>query len=111
MGLFRAGHDFANFLVAAEDGAEGNEVALGGLGDDGGQRRLADAGRAPEDDGAELVVFNGAAERFARAEDMLLADVVIEGVGAEAFGKRTPGRVRCRVAEQAHGRFRWRRAS
>jgi hypothetical protein len=54
-------------------------VALGGVSDDHGQGGLARAGRAPQDDGGKQPVgFDGAAQELAGAEDVFLADVLVQ---------------------------------
>ena len=60
-------HHVADFLDAGHHGAEGHEARLGRVGDDARQRRLAGAGRAPEDDRLQQVALDGLAERFAWA--------------------------------------------
>ena len=57
-------------------------------GDDAGERGFAGAGRAPENDGAEFVALDLAAQGLAGAEDVLLADVIFEALGAHALGQR-----------------------
>jgi len=107
-----SGHHRLDFLDAAEDGAEGNELRSGVIaGDELGQRRLAGAGRSPEDDRGEFIALDLAAQRLLRPENMLLPDEVLEALpGAYA----QPGGA-CRVfrvclltrrggVEQAHGR-------
>ena len=59
------------------------------VGDDLRQGGLAGAGRAPEDDGREQPVgLDGAAQELARADDVLLADVLVQGARAHAGGQR-----------------------
>ena len=47
----RFGDDFAQVGFACQDGRDGDEVALGAVGDDLRQGGLAGAGRPPQDDG------------------------------------------------------------
>ena len=82
-------HDGLDFFDAGEDGAEGQEFALRHAGDDVSERGLADAGRAPENDGSELVAFDLGAQRFAGAENVFLAGVVVERGRPHAIGERT----------------------
>ena len=56
------------------------------------ERGLAAAGRAPEDDRAELAAGEHAAERRLRAEQMVLADQLVQALGAQPVGERLAGR-------------------
>jgi hypothetical protein len=67
--------------------AEAFEPAAGLAGDDLGEGRLSGAGRAEEDHRLDAVGFDGAAEELAGREDVLLADVFVEGSGV-AGGRR-----------------------
>src|SRR6185295_5630088 len=51
-------HHSLHFLDPAEHGAEGNKVTLAARRDDGAQRGLADAGRAPQDERGDLVALD-----------------------------------------------------
>ena len=53
-----------------------------------GQRGFAGAGRAVEDDRAEAVGGEQAAEEFAFAEEMLLADELVKSLRPHARGQR-----------------------
>ena len=57
---------------------DGDEVAAGGVGDDARQGRLAGARRTVEDHRAELVRLDGPAQQAARADDVLLADELVQ---------------------------------
>ena len=59
---------------AAGDGVELHEGGARGLRDDGGQRGLARARRAPEDGAGQAVGLDGAAQELALAHDLLLPD-------------------------------------
>ncbi len=87
-GFFRVGHDLLDFFYAGEDGGEFDEGGFGGFGDDFGEGGFADAGRAPEDHRRGVVAIDLDAERFAGAEEMLLAEELVERVGAHALGER-----------------------
>ena len=78
-------HDF-DFLDAAQHGAEGDELAAGQLRDEPRQGRLADTRRPPEDNRSQRVGFDLAAQRLAGAEDMLLADEVLQALRTQAVG-------------------------
>ena len=58
------------------------------LGDDVGQGGLAGAGRAVEDQRAEPVGLEQAAQQLAGAEEVLLADELVEGARPHARGQR-----------------------
>ena len=79
---------FADGFDAGEDGVDGGEVSLGGIGDDACEGGFAGAWWSVEDDGAELVGFDGASQQSSDAEDMVLADVFVEvfGVACERRG-------------------------
>ncbi len=85
---FGLGHDLLDFLDAAHHGRELDELGVGHAGDDLGQRGLADAGRAPEDERAGVVALDLHAKGFAGAENVLLPDELVERAGAHALGKR-----------------------
>ena len=48
---------------------------------------LPTPGGAPEDETGEVVAFNGAAKRLAFAENVFLADEIVERFRAEPFGE------------------------
>ena len=73
---------------AGEDGADLHEGEVGGVGEEAGDGGLADAGRAPEDDGAEVALGEHPAERGVGAEEVVLADDLLEPARAEAVGER-----------------------
>ena len=100
------GHHGFDLLYSAEHRAKRDEIAVRQARNDARQRGLADAGRSPEDDGAELVALDLDAQRLARAEDVLLADELIERRRTHPFGQRPGGvffdaRQRVRL-KQAH---------
>ena len=72
------GHDAAEVGDAGGDGGELLEAGVGAAGDDAGEGGLAGAGRAPEDDRGQLAGLDEAAEELAGADEVLLADVVVE---------------------------------
>ena len=82
------GHHLADFLDARQHRAEGDEVRLGRVGDQPGERRLAGARRAPEDDRLQQVALDGLAQRLARRQQVLLADELVEGPRAHPLGER-----------------------
>ena len=86
--LLRLGHGLANLLDAGEYGVERNEVRAGGIGNDLRQRRLARAGWPIEDEAAQLIGLNGATQQPPGTNDVLLADVFLEGARAHARRQR-----------------------
>ena len=80
--------DAAEVGDAGSDGGDGLEMGAGEGGDDAGEGGLAGAGGAPEDDGGELISLYGPAEDVAGADELLLADELVEGAGAHAGGQR-----------------------
>ena len=81
--------DLAQAGFAVQHGGEGLEMRLGLVGDDGGEGGFARARRPPQDDGGEQAVgFNGAAQEFARPDDVLLPDELVQGAGAHPGGER-----------------------
>ena len=81
--------DHAQIRFACEDGGDGGEVTLGGVGDDLRERGLARAWRPPQNDGRKkLVGFDGAAQKLAFADDMFLPDVFIQRARTHPRGKR-----------------------
>ncbi len=60
-------------------------------GEQAGERRFAGAGRPPQDDRAELAAGEHAPERRIRAEQMVLADQLLECLRAQPVGERLAG--------------------
>ena len=81
-------HHLADFLDAREDGAERYELRLRHVRDDARQRRLAGARRTPEDDRLQQIALDRFAQRFARREQLLLSDELLERARAHAFRQR-----------------------
>ena len=91
-------------LDAAQDAAEGYELALRGRGDDARQGGLAGSGRSPQDDRSERVRLDLAPKGLARAQESLLSDELVERAGPHALGQRSlpPRFVPSPLVEQAH---------
>ena len=81
-------HHFLDFLDAGEHGAEGNEFGARALGDDSRESGFAAAGRSPEKHRADIVALDLRAQRFARTEQLLLADEFVERLRTHAVGER-----------------------
>ena len=86
--LLRRRHDFFDFLDAGEDGAEAQEVAARLTRDDGGERGLARARRAPENHRAQFVALDLAPQRFSRPQNVKLAHELLDRFGPHAVGER-----------------------
>ncbi len=87
-GLLGLGHHRLDFLDAGQDRAERDEMRARHLGDEPGERRLAGAGRAPEDDRLQQVALDRHAQRAARRRGALLPDEFVERAGTHALGQR-----------------------
>ena len=75
---------------------------------DVGERRLAGAGRSPQDQRGRGAALDQLAQRRARAEQVLLPDDLVEGARAHAYGERRRGRDTARRGEEvvlAHRRL------
>ena len=83
------GHCAANLLDAGEHGVQGDEVgACVVLAMTRAKRGLAGAGRAVEDEAAQLIGLDGAAQQTARPDDVLLADKLVQRARPHARGQR-----------------------
>src|SRR5262249_3162994 len=80
-------HDATEISDACGDSAKGDEAGVGDAGDDGGKGGLAAARRSPENHRGNAVTLNGAAERPAWGEQVLLPDDLIKRARAHAGGK------------------------
>ena len=78
----------AHVLHAGVDGRQGSEATRRVLGQQARHGRLARAGRAEEDRGAQPVVLDQGAKRRSRSEEMALADDLVQP------GRAEPGRER-----------------
>ena len=85
--ILRGGDGRANVCDARQHGVDGDEVRPRGVGDDARKRGLAGAGRPVEDDGAELIGLNCAAQQPARPDDVFLADELVERARAHPRGE------------------------
>lgn len=94
------GDGFADVFDAGEDGGNGKELGIEALGKDVGEGGFADAGAAPKEHGVGDTAFESGAQRFAGVDEVLLADHIVEGVWAEAFGEGSGGSL---VEEVVHG--------
>src|SRR5437763_13563815 len=76
-GTFGVGHDLLDFLDPREHGAELDEIRSRHAGNDFRQRGLAGPGRAPENQGPDVIAFDLRSQGFARPGQMLLADTLV----------------------------------
>ena len=85
--ILRGGDGRANVRDAGQHGVDGDEVRPRGVGDDARKGGLAGAGRPVEDDGAELIGLDRAAQQPARPDDVFLADELVERARAHPRGE------------------------
>jgi len=81
-------HDRADLLDTARHSREVDEFRLRPSGDDAGKRRLANAGRPPEDHGGNVVALDKTPQHFPLAKKVFLSDKVLERLRTHALGKR-----------------------
>ncbi len=86
------GQHLPDVLHARRHRGEGFEGRRGRARDQPGQGGLARAGRPPEDDRAESIGLDEGAQRHPRAEQVLLADHVVEAAGPHPGRQRRPPR-------------------
>ena len=79
--------DFFELLDAGRDGREADAVGAAGARQDPRQRGLAAARRAPEDEGVEAAAGDHLAQQFSRAEQMPLADELLQARRAHPLGQ------------------------
>jgi len=82
----RRRHHLLDFLDARKHRTERDELRLRHVGDDARQRRLAGAGRSPQDDRLQEVALDCLAQRLAGSKNVVLTDDLIEGTRANPFG-------------------------
>ncbi|CAB4734177.1 unannotated protein [freshwater metagenome] len=82
--------DLSNVLHPRSNGRQLLEGALGGSCDDERKGGLSRSGWPPQDRRGEAILLDQATEWPARADQVLLADDIVEGLGAETGCKRSP---------------------
>jgi hypothetical protein len=97
--LLRRSHDFFDLFDTRQHRAERDEVRLRHLRDDPRERRLAGARRSPEDDRLQQVALDGLAQRFARTQDLVLADDLVKRPRPYPFREGSAGRRSSRSAQ------------
>jgi hypothetical protein len=75
-------------LDAAKHRRHGDELGIEGVGHQPRQRRLAGAGRAPEDHRVQSAGLECGAQGLARTEQMALADHLVERLRPQPLGER-----------------------
>ena len=75
---------------ARHDGRHGAELGADGVREQPGERRLAGAGRAPQEHRREVAAADGPAEWAALADEVRLAHELLEGARAQPGGQRLP---------------------
>ena len=73
---------------AGKDGIDRDEVGLRRVGDDEGQRRLAGAGWAVEDERRQLVGLDRSSQQAAMSQDVILTDEFVEHARSQARRQR-----------------------
>ncbi|OQA43300.1 MAG: hypothetical protein BWY52_01914 [Chloroflexi bacterium ADurb.Bin325] len=96
----------ADIVDAREHRVDGDEMAARGIGDDACEGRLARARRPVEDERAELIRLDRAAQQAARPHDVRLADELVQRARPHARGERSLllGQLRSAHGEQVR---RW----
>jgi len=85
------GDGLAQFGDAGGDGADGLERGPRGRRDDPGERRLAGAGRTPEDERREAVGLGRLAQERTLADDVLLPDRLVKTAWTHPRRERRAG--------------------
>ena len=81
-------HGIANILDAAQNGGNCNEWQIESVRHQPGERRLADAGRPPQNHGVRPMILKRNTQRRAGADQMLLPHYFVERLRAHALGER-----------------------
>ena len=80
--------DLAHARHALGHGAEGHELLGRVVREQTRERGLAAAGRAPQDHAADRAALDGFAQRFAGAEQLLVAEKIRERLGTQPVRER-----------------------
>ena len=87
-GILRSGNDLAKFCRACRDCVEGHETAVRFIGNNMGQRRLADTGRTVKQQGRNGVLFDEGPQKTTGPDEVVLAINVIQRFRPHADGQR-----------------------
>ncbi|MFM9452066.1 hypothetical protein [Streptomyces europaeiscabiei] len=93
--------DLAQLDHAGEGGRHRFEGQVADVREEPGDGRLPDAGRAPQDGGAEALLGDHAAQRGVPGKEMVLPDDIFQLGGSQAVGEG-PGGL---LVEERQGRF------
>ncbi len=96
-------HGLANFLDPGQHRRNSLEMRVRNLGQQPGQRSLADAGRAPEDHRVQRALLQRLAQRLAVSQHVLLTDILIQIGSTQTCSQGLSYRF---AAEQVHVRNR-----
>ena len=102
-----ARNGFADVLDAGEHRGDRDELGIERFRHQARQRRLAHAGRPPQDHRMQLAGVERHGKRLAGAEQMPLTDDFVERAGAQALGQRGRRRAGWRTDRSAFCRHRW----
>ena len=80
---------FADLRHTGRHRGERSEACLLHVAEDPRQRRLATAGRPPENQGRQSTLGDQRMQRSTRCQQLLVADEIVEAPGAHAFGERS----------------------
>jgi hypothetical protein len=83
--------NFLNILLTGGYSREFEVRAVGLVGDDACQGSFADSRRPPKDHRIDLILLNRQIQRFAWADEMALADELVERLRADAICKGLGG--------------------
>ena len=100
----RLGHRLADVLDPRENGGQGDELGVEGVGHQPRQRGLAHPRRPPEDHRMRLARLEGQTQRLAGTEQVGLPDHLIQRPGPQQFRQRRMGRGLQRRQQVTHRR-------
>ena len=101
-GIARIFHRLFDVCDAALHGVQLDKIPARRLGDDVGERRLAAAGRPPEDTASQPVQADGAPQEAALRDDVLLPDKFIQALRPHFFRERLGAVLVLIPIEQVH---------
>ena len=88
--VLRLGDGGPDLGDAGHDRGHGAELGADRVGEQAGERGLAGARRAPQEEAGEVAAGDGAAERSALTDEVRLADELVEVARAHARRERLP---------------------
>ena len=84
--IFHLSDDLFDLFNAGCDGAKREKGRLRALRNKTGDCRFACTWRAPEDEGGGIATFSSHAKRFSGADEVILANDLVKGVGTHPIG-------------------------